>query len=143
MEHDVPVIISELRRKGYRLTPQRILIIEEIMRNVKNHISLRELHSNIKAKLPGVSISTVHQTLKILEEMGFIKLFEVDGKLHVDKPGVHVNVVCRDTGDIVDIDGELAKIIDILRQKGLEPVNILVEARCHKNFHSRVDQPRQ
>jgi Fe2+ or Zn2+ uptake regulation protein len=130
-------VLAELRRRGYRLTPQRTLIIEEIMRNVERHISLRELHALINSKLPGVSISTVHQTLKILEELGFIKLFEVDGRLHIDKPEVHANVVCRDTGEIVDVDGELKQIVEVLRRKGIEPRNILIEAYCKPGSTSR------
>ncbi len=123
-------VLAELRRRGYRLTPQRALIVEEIFANVERHISLRELHSRINEKLPGVSISTVHQTLKLLEELGFIKLFEIDGRLHVDKPHIHANIVCRDTGEIIDADGEITVLVEKLESRGIRPVNILIEANC-------------
>ena len=123
-------VLTELRRRGYRLTPQRALIVEEIFRNVEKHVSLRELHAIINRRLPGVSISTVHQTLKLLESLGFIKLFELDGKLHIDKPHVHANIVCRDTGEIIDADSDVRAIVESLSEKGIQPTNIIVEAKC-------------
>ncbi len=139
MKKEYSAVITELKRRGYRLTPQRALIVEEILRNVERHASLRELHRAIRSRLPGVSLSTVHQTLKLLEDVGVIKLFEVDGKLHIDKPPVHGNVICRDTGSIIDVDGDLVEAIRKLESKGIKVINVIIEAECGR---SQLPAPR-
>ena len=64
-------IISRLRELGYRLTPQRIMILSAIETS-DNHISAEEIHAQIVVKYPQVNISTVYRTLELLKQLGLV-----------------------------------------------------------------------
>ena len=55
-------IVSKLSEQGYRLTPQRMMILSAI-ENSDNHISAEEIYAQVIAKYPRVNISTVYRTL--------------------------------------------------------------------------------
>lgn len=130
----VAVVLDMMRKMGWRITPQRTIIVETILANIEAHPSLRQLHKMINEKLPGVGISTVYQTIKMLEELGVISTFEVNGRLHVDKFHPHVNIVCINKDEIRDLDG--VKQEDIVRmlegaKTGVKTVkNVLIYAEC-------------
>ncbi len=48
-----------LKEKGYRLTPQRVMVLDALHR-VDKHISAEEIHAQVVAKYPNVNISTVY-----------------------------------------------------------------------------------
>ena len=60
-----------LRELGYRLTPQRMLILAAL-RDSDDHISAEEIHARVRAKYPHVNISTVYRTLELLKSLGLV-----------------------------------------------------------------------
>lgn len=134
MKPKVAVVFDMMKKKGWRITLQRAIIVETILANIEKHPSLRELHRMINEKLPGVGISTVYQTIKMLEDLGVITTFEVNGRLHVDKFHPHVNVVCVNRDEIRDLEGvdqsEVLKALNLNENKLKNVKNILVYAEC-------------
>ncbi len=128
--------IKILSRIGVRITPQRIIITKIILDNIKYHPSFREIHMLVQKELPRVGISTIFNTMKMLEEAGVIKIFEFNGETHIDRPEPHVNVYCINKNKIIDVNGELEEDIEKLShtlfKKGLKikNINVLVEAEC-------------
>jgi len=64
-------VISALRERGLRMTPQRRAIVAEIMRT-QGHISPTALARKVQGDMPGVNASTIYRTLSLLEEMGVL-----------------------------------------------------------------------
>ena len=62
---------NQLSEMGYRLTPQRIMILSAI-ENSDNHISAEEIYSQIAAEYPNVNISTVYRTLELLKRLNLV-----------------------------------------------------------------------
>ena len=98
-------IASKLRRLGYRLTPQRMMVLSAI-ENSDNHISAEEIYAQVVAKYPHVNISTVYRTLELLKQVGL--LYEIDlgeGRIgyHPEDKGHHHHLVCRKCGAIIDV----------------------------------------
>jgi len=62
-------IANKLSELGYRLTPQRIMILSAI-EDSDDHISAEEIYAQIVAKYPQVNISTVYRTLELLKRLG-------------------------------------------------------------------------
>ena len=54
-------IVNKLSELGYRLTPQRIMVLSAI-EDSDDHISAEEIYAQIVAKYPRVNISTVYRT---------------------------------------------------------------------------------
>lgn len=126
-------VVRRLKDRGYRMTPQRILLTKLILETVERHPSLKELAEMSQSMLPGVGISTIYNTIMMLESLGVIKVFYLNGKLYIDRARPHVNVVCRDTEEIVDVDGgTLEKIINIMssRQASVKNPMVLIIGEC-------------
>ena len=109
--------VSKLSELGYRLTPQRVMILSAI-ENSDDHISAEEIYAQIVTKYPQVNISTVYRTLELLKKLGLI--YEIDlgegsVRYHPEGKGHHHHLVCQKCGALVDIDeSTLARLKDTL-----------------------------
>ncbi|MGL4607447.1 MAG: transcriptional repressor [Eubacteriaceae bacterium] len=65
---DVESIHHELRKNGYKLTKQRKLIIEVILKNKCTYC--KEIYAETIKKDSSVGISTVYRMFRILEDLG-------------------------------------------------------------------------
>lgn len=102
-------IAAELSKKGYRLTPQRMMVLSAI-ENSEGHISAEEIYAQIKTKYPEVDISTVYRTLELLKKLGLVietDMGEGVVRYHASEKGHHHHLVCRDCGAIIDLDESL------------------------------------
>ena len=102
-------IASVLSNQGYRLTPQRLMILSAV-ENSDDHISAEEIHAQIVAKYPNVNISTVYRTLELLKRLGLVTetdLGEGRVRYHPAEKGHHHHLVCRECGAIIDLDESL------------------------------------
>ena len=102
-------IISQLTEQGYRLTPQRMMILSAI-ENSDDHISAEEIYAQIVAKYPRVNISTVYRTLELLKRLGLVTETDFgEGRVryHPRGKGHHHHLVCQECGAIIDLDESL------------------------------------
>ena len=98
-------IISRLSHKGYRMTPQRMMILEAV-EAAENHISAEEIYTNVCKRYPHLNISTVYRTLELLKEQGLVTETDMgDGRVrhHSIKKGHHHHLVCQKCGKIIDL----------------------------------------
>jgi Fur family ferric uptake transcriptional regulator len=115
--HETAGIIGRLREKGYRLTPQREMILGAI-ESSRDHISAEEIYAQVVARYPHVNISTVYRTLELLKKLGMV--YEIDlgeGRIryHAEGSGHHHHLVCQGCGKVIDIDeATLSSLKDIL-----------------------------
>jgi Fur family ferric uptake transcriptional regulator len=99
-------IVAKLSEKGYRLTPQRLMILSAI-EDSHDHISAEEIYAQVAAKYPHVNISTVYRTLELLKRLGMvyeINLGEGRIRYHSEESGHHHHLVCQNCGAVIDID---------------------------------------
>jgi len=122
-------IISKLREKGYRLTPQRIEIIR-LLSNDRSHPAAIDIFRRVKKKVPQISISTVYYTIEMLKRAGLIQeleFYESDNRYDVNLSD-HVNLVCRKCGRIEDFMDPLPFSSKIIEEKtGFESVGMRYE----------------
>ncbi len=97
---------SKLSELGYRLTPQRMMILSAI-ENSDDHISAEEIYVQVVAKYPNVNISTVYRTLELLKRLGLVTetdLGEGRVRYHPADKGHHHHLVCKECGAVIDLD---------------------------------------
>ena len=102
-------IVSKLSEQGYRLTPQRMMILSAI-ENSDNHISAEEIYAQVIAKYSRLNISTVYRTLELLKRLGLVTetdLGEGRVRYHPAEKGHHHHLVCQECGVIIDLDESL------------------------------------
>jgi len=95
---------SELRARGYRLTPQRQLVLDAVRE--LGHGTPDEIGSAVQAKASSVNLSTVYRTLDLLEEVGLVThthLGHGAPTYHPADESDHVHLVCTGCGDIIAV----------------------------------------
>jgi Fur family peroxide stress response transcriptional regulator len=102
-----------LRKKGFKATPQR-LIIADVLRGLGKHLSSEQVFRRVRKRLPGISRATVYNTLHTLAECGMVRELKADsGKAIYDgNPEPHHHFVCERTGKIYDVPSEWVKTLD-------------------------------
>jgi Fur family ferric uptake transcriptional regulator len=99
-------IVKKLTEHGYRLTPQRLMIISAI-EDSDGHISAEEIYAQVIAKYPQVNISTVYRTLELLKQLDLVTETDFgEGwvRYHPAGKGHHHHLVCQECGAIIDLD---------------------------------------
>jgi Fur family ferric uptake transcriptional regulator len=94
-----------LRKKGYRLTPQRIAILETL-KQAKGHLTPTEIYHQVVQELPGLTEPTVYRTLNFLAEQGLVLVAHLGrGQLVYEfAEHDHHHLVCRNCGEMQEID---------------------------------------
>jgi len=109
-----------LKEKGYKLTPQRVMVLEAL-HEAEEHITAPEIYARVRAKYPGINKSTVYRTLELLKELELVVETQLGGDrlyYHPDEMGHHHHLVCRRCGKIIDLDETLlSPLKNALRQK--------------------------
>jgi len=99
-------IVTSLRDEGFRITPQRIAIVDYLLKT-EDHPSAELIHKVIRKKYPMVSLSTIYKTLDLLKEKKLVNEIEVEGEARFDAhTDDHINLVCMNCGKIDDVDDD-------------------------------------
>lgn len=108
---------SELRARGYRLTPQRQLVLEAVDR--MGHATPEEIAGEVRRTASGVNISTVYRTLELLEGLGLVThahLGHGAPTYHAVTGDQHVHLVCRSCEGVTEVPPDLiAGLVEGLR----------------------------
>lgn len=99
-------LITKLSEQGYRLTPQRMLVLAAIDGS-DHHISAEEIYAQVVTKYPHVNISTIYRTLDLLKRLGLVTETDLGGgrvRYHPVDKGHHHHLVCQACGAIIDLD---------------------------------------
>ena len=129
-------ILGKLSEQGYRLTPQRMMILSAI-ENGDGHISADEIYAQVTAKYPRVNISTVYRTLELLKRLELVTETDLgDGRLryHPADKGHHHHLVCTECGAVIDLDESLLSPVKdvLLREYGFlaDLKHLAIFGRC-------------
>jgi Fur family ferric uptake transcriptional regulator len=96
---------TRLREKGYRLTPQRELILEAVER--LGHATPDEVLAEVRKHSTAVNASTVYRTLEVLEELGLIRHAHLSDRAptyHSTSEHEHFHLVCRNCHKVISVD---------------------------------------
>jgi Fur family peroxide stress response transcriptional regulator len=109
MEQKINEFIDVLRRKGNKVTPQRIELFK-IIKNSK-HPTVEEVYQKVKENHPTVSPATVYKTIELLRGMGEVQeIGVINGKiLYETNMTPHINIHCLECGRVEDIFSEKIK----------------------------------
>lgn len=97
-------IISQLRKKGLKVTPQRLAIIDVLIEQADSHPGASLIYKKAKKKKKGLSLSTTYATLNEFSRNGIIKTLQFD-KMEDRYDGnleEHINLICERCKKILD-----------------------------------------
>ncbi len=132
---------EELRSRGYRVTPQRQLVLEAI--NRLDHATPEHICAEVQQTAPSVNISTIYRTLELLEQLGLVThthLGHGASTYHLAAQADHVHLVCRDCGKITEVGPEIVRelVAALDREHGFETDvgHLTVFGRCTSCRHA-------
>jgi Fur family ferric uptake transcriptional regulator len=110
---------TTLRRGGYRITPQRQLVLESVER--LGHGTPEEILTEVQRTATGVNLSTVYRNLEVLEQVGLVTHAHIGHgapTYHSVGEQVHIHLVCDRCGCIESVDASVADpFLDELRTR--------------------------
>ena len=112
---------STLRAKGYRLTPQRELVLRAVGR--LGHATPDEILGAVREESQAVNISTVYRTLELLQDLGLVTHAHLDHgapTYHSTRGREHLHLVCRSCGKVEEASADAAHQLaaSLMEQKG-------------------------
>ena len=118
-------ILTELRERGYRITPQREMIIHAIAHS-SQHITAEEISDKLREHTAAINIATVYRTLDLLWKEGFARrndLSEGKGVYATYEHGPHIHLVCRKCDQVIDADVSILNSIgkDLYQRYQFQP----------------------
>lgn len=98
-----------LRKRGYRLTPQRFMILS-VIQEAEEHLSIDQITERVQERNPYVSLSTIYRTLELLRELGLVRENHLPGEqphYEAAEGKAHHHLVCRNCRAIIHLDNTL------------------------------------
>ena len=97
-----------LREKGYRLTPQRELILNAV--DTLGHATPDEVLAEVRTHSDAVNVSTVYRTLEVLEELGLVRHAHLSDRAptyHSVRDHEHFHLVCRNCHQVISVEPDV------------------------------------
>jgi Fur family ferric uptake transcriptional regulator len=110
---------TRLRAQGYRLTPQRELILDAV--DTLGHATPDEVLAEVRKKSSALNVSTVYRTLEVLEELGLVRHAHLSDRAptyHSVRDHEHFHLVCRNCHQVISVDPDvLDPLLERLREE--------------------------
>lgn len=112
---------ERLRTEGYRLTPQRQLVLQAVTE--LGHATPDDVYGWVRDRAERVNLSTVYRALELLEHLGLVThthLGHGAPTYHPASVPQHVHLVCRDCGGVSEVEpSAVASMVESLEaQRG-------------------------
>lgn len=124
-----------LRAKGYRLTPQRELILGAV--DELGHATPDEVLAHVQRHASTINPSTVYRTLEVLEELGLIRHAHLSDRAptyHSVRGHEHFHLKCRVCQRVVSVPAEEANAFAVALQREYDFIpdlgHLTVFGRC-------------
>ncbi|WP_232819977.1 Fur family transcriptional regulator [Nocardioides allogilvus] len=110
-------LADRLRGSGYRLTPQRQLILRAV--EDLGHATVDEVLAKVRTQASAVNASTVYRTLEVLEELGLVRHTHLSDRAptyHSAREPEHFHLVCRNCQQVRSVEPDVATaLVETLR----------------------------
>ena len=108
MSNEPDDLRTKLRDSGYRLTPQRELILDAV--DTLGHATPDEVFAEVRKKSSALNVSTVYRTLEVLEELGLVRHAHLSDRAptyHTVREHEHFHLVCRNCHKVISVDPDV------------------------------------
>ena len=105
MSHDMAQISARLRQAGFRVTPQRQLILDAVCK-LGGHVTPEDVYTQVRSVTPAINRATVYRALHFLTEQQILAEMALpNGRTgyEIASETPHHHLVCRQCGGTVEI----------------------------------------
>lgn len=102
MSHNEQGFTEKLRELGYRLTPQRQIILDTLC-EMENHATINELYEQVHAQAPAIDKATIYRSIQLFHEHEFVLSAKINGQTvyEIAHPEPHHHLVCQNCEKVV------------------------------------------
>ena len=109
---------KKLKEAGYKLTPQRIAILDAIEMNKGKHLNTEEIYDLVRQRNPEMGLATVYRTLQLLEELEVVSSLNLeDGcvryEMYDNGHHNHHHLICSNCGSVIEVEGDLLDSLEM------------------------------
>lgn len=110
MTHNTLDYATRIRQSGYRLTPQRKLILDAVCEGY-GHTTLDEVYTRVQAKASTVNLTTVYRTLDFLCDIRLVVRAHVGKQTYYEIAGAepHHHLICRHCGHEEELSNQMVE----------------------------------
>ena len=97
-------LVDKLKTRGYRITPQRAMILRETIFH-PGHPSVEQIYDRVKSIFPMTSLATIYKTITLLKDEGEILELGFAGessRYDASHPEPHPHLICVRCHKIID-----------------------------------------
>jgi Fur family ferric uptake transcriptional regulator len=120
MSHTQLDLAALLHDEGYRLTPQRQMVLDAVC-EAHGHATADQVYELVQKKSKAVNRATIYRTLKFLKEIELVHSATLpDGGVEYEIAGAtpHHHLVCQDCGGDIEISGEFfSGLVEMISEK--------------------------
>lgn len=109
MSHESVDFFEILHRGGYRVTPQRLVILDAVCAG-NGHTTLGEIYVRTKRMDPSIDRSTLYRALGLFEQVGLVVSADLgtgEKVYEIAESENHYHLICRECGHTELIDHDL------------------------------------
>ncbi len=125
-----------LREVGFRLTPQRMMILDVIDQST-GHFSVDEVWGGVRATYPYIDISTVYRTLQLLKKLHVVTESDLGSghtQYELRDRSLHHHLVCSGCHETYALDNSvlepLRRTLDSQHDFAADLDHLVIFGRC-------------
>ena len=106
-EADTGTWQETLRAGGYRLTPQRELVLTAV--EALGHATPDQVYAEVRQHSSAINLSTIYRTLELLDELGLIRHAHIEDRTptyHSTAGHEHFHLVCHHCHNVISLSAE-------------------------------------
>ncbi len=112
-----------LKKKGLKVTNQRLLVLEVLSGNRDRHMTAEDIYELVKEDYPDIGLATIYRTVQLLLEMQLVDRinlddgcvrYEIGQNLYEDAHGKHHHhhLVCKECGKVLPFKDDLLEELE-------------------------------
>ena len=97
--------VQKIRERGYRMTPQRQIVLDTVCEQ-GGHATASQIYEQVNARQPAINRATVYRILDFLCDMQLVAKADIGGQTVFELVGdsPHHQLVCRQCHHVASLD---------------------------------------
>ena len=131
-----------LKKKSYKMTPQRQVILQAFLDHPDRHLSAEDVLGIVKEQMESLGLATVYRTLELLSELGVLHKMDFgDGRSRYEMASFqddhyHHHLVCLQCHGVKEFNDDLLDLVEeaITRREDFRITDhqLKIFGYCHK-----------
>ncbi|MBI4772507.1 MAG: transcriptional repressor [Chloroflexi bacterium] len=121
MSHNQTEFARLARAQGFRVTPQRQMILDSVCEG-GGHCTPEDIYERVRRRAPAVNRATVYRTLEFLCDLRLVVAIQIGRQMLYEVAGeqAHHHLVCRNCNRLQDLDCEAVAALceRVTRERG-------------------------